>query len=144
MRLVSSEFAEGSLMPVRYTCQGDDISPAMTITDVPKGVESLALIMDDTDSPGGVFTHWLCWNISPRANDLFENFSEGIMGINDFHRTGYGGPCPSIGVHHYHFRLYALSRALDLPSGADRRSLEEAMRRHVLAKAEAIGTYYRT
>ena len=152
LTLTSSAFGHNSEIPARYTCEGDDISPALSWTDVPAGAKSLILIVDDPDAPDPAapkmtWVHWVLYNIPASASGLPEavaaqNLPAGTKeGLNDWKRTGYGGPCPPIGRHRYFHKLYALDATLpDLgrPTKAD---LEKAMKGHVLAQTELIGTY---
>ncbi len=148
--ITSPNFTGGGSIPSRYTCEGKDVSPALIFTGVPAGVKSLALIVDDPDAPDPAapkmtWVHWVLYNLPPGTKNLEENIRTlpiGTMeGTNNWHRTGYGGPCPPIGRHRYFFKLYALDTALpDLyePTVA---ALEEAMHGHVLARTEMIGMY---
>jgi hypothetical protein len=116
----------------------------LQIAGVPTGAKSLALIVDDPDAPSGLFTHWMIWNISPQTNAVTEgNMPKGVLGTNDFGRSDYGGPCPPSGMHRYYFRIFALDRELDLPSGAKRSQLDAAMKGHVVAQGELMGRYSR-
>jgi hypothetical protein len=102
------------------------------------------LIADDPDAPGGLFTHWMVWNIPPQTSSIEEGSrSKGFQGTNDFGKAGYGAPCPPAGMHRYYFRVFALDRELDLRSGAKRSQLDAAMKGHVLAHGELIGRYSR-
>jgi Raf kinase inhibitor-like YbhB/YbcL family protein len=146
----TTAFQEGGTLPRKYTCDGSDLSPALTWTGAPAGTESLALIADDPDAPVGTWTHWIAWNIPPEAAlpegvAKVESLSDGTrQGRNDFKRIGYGGPCPPPGKpHRYFFRLYALDAKLDVKPGASRKELEHAMKGHVLAQAELMGMYGR-
>jgi len=147
----STAFANGGAIPGRYTCSGEDVSPALSWNDVPAGTHSLALIAEDPDAPGGTWTHWIIWNLPAQATSLPEGVpaSETLdngarQGRNDFRRIGYGGPCPPPGKpHRYFFNLYALDAALNLKPGAARNELERAMKGHVLSKAEWMGKYGR-
>lgn len=149
--LKSTAFANGDEISRRYTCDGANLSPALSWDRVPAGTHSLALIADDPDAPMGTWTHWILWNISAQATALpggvpqVEVLDSGArQGRNDFKRIGYGGPCPPSGKpHRYFFRLYALDASLDLKAGAGRNELELAMKRHVLSQAELMGTYQR-
>jgi Raf kinase inhibitor-like YbhB/YbcL family protein len=150
MDLSSTAFAQGSDIPRRYTCEGDDIAPALSWSDVPERVRSLALIVDDPDAPDPAaptmtWVHWVLVDIPPGATAIPEGgrpLPEGCRdGLNDWNRTGYGGPCPPVGRHRYFFKLYALDTplpGLHRPSKAD---LERAMQGHVLAQAQLVGTY---
>lgn len=147
----SAAFANGAEIPRRHSCDGADVSPALTWQGAPAGTQSLALIADDPDAPVGTWTHWLLWNIPPKATLLPEDqpktdsLDNGArQGLNDFGRIGYGGPCPPPGKpHRYFFRLYALDARLDLKAGSPRAGLEAALKPHILAEAEWMGTYKR-
>src|SRR3989338_6446214 len=120
MKLTSTTFTSGGEIPARFTCDGDNRSPELKISDVPRGTFSLVLIMEDPDSPGKTWTHWTVWNIDPDIEDVREGGvpKRGVEGITDFGQTGYGGPCPGAGLHRYFFRLYALDTEIQLPRGA--------------------------
>ena len=150
MELKSPAFAHGAPIPPEYTCDGRDVSPPLSVTGVAPGTRSLALVADDPDAPMGTWIHWVAWNIPPGAGALPANLpkkdalQDGTrQGINDFKRAGYGGPCPPSGTHRYFFRLYALDVTLDLPATTTRKDLDRAMRGHILAQAELLGTYSR-
>ncbi len=150
MKITSNAFKEGEIIPLKYGCDGPDISPALAWTGVPDSTKSLALIMDDPDAPAGTWVHWVIFNIPPDTTGLPENFPttkefpSGIrQGINDFHRYGYGGPCPPGEIHRYFFKLYALDTMLDLPPGASKAQLLTAMNGHILATAQLMGRYQR-
>ncbi len=150
--LRSQAFENGGEIPVKYTCEGQDISPPLEWDGVPKGTKSLALIVDDPDAPDPArpqmtWVHWILFNIPPDMDHLPEGVSPSQLpdsvglGLNDWKKTGYGGPCPPIGRHRYFFKLYALDTMLNdlhLPTKAQ---LEQAMTGHVLDKAVLIGTY---
>ena len=143
MKIKSSSFDEGKMIPSIYTCEGDNINPPLEFSDVPPNAKSLALIMDDPDSPKGTFTHWLMWNIPPDTGKIEENdWMEGAeQGLNDGGELGYMGPCPPTGVHHYHFKLYALNKKLDLSGDVEKASLEREIESGLIEKAELIGVY---
>ena len=143
MKIKSSSFDEGKMIPSIYTCEGDNINPPLEFSDVPPNAKSLALIMDDPDAPGGTFTHWLMWNIPPETGKIEENdWLEGAeQGLNDGGELGYMGPCPPTGVHHYHFKLYALNKKLDLSGDVEKASLEREIESGLIEKAELIGVY---
>ena len=144
MKITSSAFQEGGNIPSKFTCDGGDTGPPLQIADIPSGAKSLALVMDDPDAPGGLFTHWMVWNISPQTNAIAEGSApKGVHGTNDFGKSGYGGPCPPSGTHRYYFKIFALDRELDLPTGAKRSQLDAAMKIHVVAKGELLGRYSR-
>lgn len=151
MTLTSPAFEHGSQIPSKYTCEGDDSSPPLKWDGVPEGTKSLVLIVDDPDAPDPaapkrVWVHWVVYNISPDTKSLPENASRTglppdiVPGVNDFKRTSYGGPCPPIGRHRYLHKLYALDTTLDLKK-ATKSEIEQAMKGHVLASTELIGTY---
>jgi Raf kinase inhibitor-like YbhB/YbcL family protein len=148
--LETRAFPKGGEIPSKYTCSGDDVSPALTWSGAPKGTKSFALIVDDPDAPSGTFTHWIVYDLPAGAQQLPENVSKtddlsgGRQGRNDFRRVGYGGPCPPPGkAHRYFFRLFALNTALNLPAGAAKGDVEGAMRGHVIAQAELMGKFAR-
>jgi Raf kinase inhibitor-like YbhB/YbcL family protein len=143
--LESSSFENAQPIPDRHTCEGEDMSPPLRWTSVPEGTRSLALIVDDPDAPGGVFTHWLAWGVDPAAEELGEGESAPREGRNDLGTSGYRGPCPppGHGRHRYAFRLYALDTQLELAAGAAKPELERAMEGHVLMTAELVGTFER-
>jgi Raf kinase inhibitor-like YbhB/YbcL family protein len=143
--LQSSGFEHKGAIPARYSCEGDDFSPALSWSGVPEGTRSLALIVDDRDAPVGTFTHWLAWGLDPAAEGVGEGEAAPVEGRNDFGIGGYRGPCPppGHGHHRYFFRLYALDFDPYLKPGATKRELERALEGHTLAAAELIGTYER-
>jgi Raf kinase inhibitor-like YbhB/YbcL family protein len=143
--LESSAFGNAQAIPNRHSCEGEDVSPPLRWMNVPEGTRSLALVVDDPDAPGGVFTHWLGWGLDPAASGLGEGESAPAEGRNDFGTTGYRGPCPppGHGRHRYVFRLYALDAQLGLGAGAAKAELEQALEGHVLTTAELVGTYER-
>ena len=149
--VLSSAFQEGSKIPTRYTCEGQDVSPALTWGEPPAETQSFAFIMDDPDAPVGVFTHWVLFNLPvdsrqlPEAVPIQPQLLDGsLQGKNDFGKTGYGGPCPPPGrPHRYQFTLYALDQALDLKAGASKKQVIEAMQGHILAQGRLTGTYQR-
>ena len=144
MKVTSSAFHEGGNIPQKFTCDGSDTSPPLQITGVPSETKSLVLIADDPDAPGGLFTHWLVWNIPPQTNSIAEgNAPKGVHGANDFGKPGYKGPCPPPGTHRYSFKVFALDRELDLPSGAKRSQVGAAMKGHVIAQGELVARYAR-
>jgi len=136
----SSDFKANGFIPLKYTCEGSNISPGLTITDIPKEAKSLTIIMDDPDAPKGPFDHWIVWNINPNDR-ILENMIPGAEGKNSFGKIGYNGPCPPTGTHHYHFRVYALDKKLEINEGSGRSVVERAMEGHVLAYGELIGLY---
>ncbi|MBI2927267.1 MAG: YbhB/YbcL family Raf kinase inhibitor-like protein [Verrucomicrobia bacterium] len=151
MKLTSTAFTDGQAIPVKHTCLGADVSPALRWTDVPVGTKSLALICDDPDAPVGTWVHWVLWGLPPSATELPEKVptsetlpSGAKQGLNDFRRIGYGGPCPPAGKpHRYFFKLYALDADLPLKPRATKQDLEAALQGHILAQAQLLGTYQR-
>lgn len=142
LKISSPAFAHEEMIPSRYTCGGENISPPVEIDQIPKDAKCLAMIVDDPDASGGSFIHWLVWNI-PVKHHLHENEIHGTEGINDFGKHHYGGPCPPGGTHRYFFKIYALDSLLDLPQDARKAQLERAMNDHILAFGELIGLYSR-
>jgi Raf kinase inhibitor-like YbhB/YbcL family protein len=145
MKIKSSAFEHQGSIPAKYTCEGDDISPPLTFSGIPAEAESLVLILDDPDAPMGTFDHWLVWNLPPKQHHLSEGAKNlPVLGRNDFEELRYRGPCPPPGKpHRYFFKLYALDIQLDLPEGSSKDEVEEAMKGHILDKAELIGIYQR-
>lgn len=152
MVLTSPAFEPEGTIPPRYTCDGTDNSPALVWHDVPDSAKSLVLIVDDPDAPDPAaprmtWVHWLVYNLPPNTGGLPEavtQLPDGAMeGSNNWHRTGYGGPCPPIGRHRYFFKLYALDTVLPDLDRPDKALLEAMMDGHVLAECHLIGTYQR-
>jgi len=148
--ITSTAFAEGGMVPLQYTCDGPDISPPLTWKGVPREAKSLALICDDPDAPAGTWVHWVVFNIPPDSTGLPERvppdstLPDGTrQGITDFHKPGYGGPCPPGGTHRYFFKLYALDTMLSPSGRVTKPDLLKAMKEHVLAEAQLIGKYRR-
>jgi len=150
--ITSSAFENGGAIPTRYTCEGQDISPPLAWRGAPAGTKSLVLIVDDPDAPDPkaprmTWVHWVLVNLSPDTAGLAEAVSPGALpadtveGLNDWKRTGYGGPCPPIGRHRYFHKLYALDRDLTGLEHPTKAQVEAAMQGHVLAQAELVGTY---
>jgi len=140
----STVFSHKGYIPVNYTCEGDNINPAITIENIPQGTKSLALIVDDPDAADGVFDHWIIWNIRPMEM-IVENTSPGTEGKNSFGKTRYQGPCPAEGKdHRYFFKVYALDALLDVKTGADKKFVEKAMQDHIIGFGEIIGLYKKT
>lgn len=154
LMLTSPSFTAGGEIPRRYTCEGENRSPALSWTGVPPGTKSLALILDDPDAPDPAaprmtYVHWVLYDMPAAATGLPEGATGAALpdgareGLNDWRRPGYGGPCPPVGRHRYFFKLFALdTRLTHLPRGhATKLDVETAMEGHVLARAELIGTY---
>ena len=140
MKLRSPEFENNKFIPKKFTCQGDDVNPALIIEDVPADAKSLALIVDDPDAPMGTWVHWVVFDI-PVVSKIEENSIPGKQGRNNFGRENYGGPCPPSGTHRYFFKIYALDKELNLNKGISKQALEDAMQGHILGEAELIGLY---
>ena len=154
MQLTSSSFTNEKDMAKKFTCDGDDISPALEWSAVPEGTKSLALIVDDPDAPDPAnprmtWVHWILYNIPATISSLPEGVDDNdlpagvLQGLNDWNKTGYGGPCPPIGKHRYFHKLYALDIILPDLERPTKAKLEEAMEGHILDKAEMIGLYQR-
>ena len=145
MKITSSAFTEGGTIPDKYAKGGENVNPPLRIEGTPADAKSVLLIMDDPDAPVGLFTHWLVWNIDPKTTEIAENSvpSGAVQGTNDYPNSGYGGPQPPSGTHRYYFKIFALDRELDLPSGAKRSQLDAAMKGHVVAQGELMGRYSR-
>jgi len=155
MQIHSTAFSDKGEIPQRYTCDGQDVSPPLAWSGVPRGTQSLVLIVDDPDAPDPAapkrtWVHWVLYNLPDDARSLPEAVPSdadltggGQHGENSWRRLGYGGPCPPSGTHRYFFKLYALDTVLDLSAGADKKQVLQAMEGHVLAEAELMGTYSR-
>lgn len=152
MELTSPNFEHQETIPAKYTCQGEDRSPALEWSGLPQGTKSFALIVDDPDAPDPknpkmTWVHWVLYNIPtgidslPEAVEKNELPTETLEGVNDWKRTGYGGPCPPVGTHRYFFKLYALDTVLPDLGRPTKTDLENAMKGHILEKAELIGLY---
>lgn len=152
LTLTSPNFAPNGAIPAKFTCEGDDVSPALQWSSVPAGTKSLALIVDDPDAPDPkaprmTWVHWVLYNIPSAAGGLTEDIAAAQLpagtreGLNDWKRTGYGGPCPPIGRHRYFHKLYALDVVLPDLGIPSKTALEKAMEGHVIERAELIGTY---
>lgn len=154
LTLRSDAFEPGAEIPVRHTCEGDDLSPPLTWSDAPPGTESFALVVDDPDAPDPenprtTWVHWVVYNLPPAVEGLVEGAGNDaddlpggtLQGRNDWQRTGWGGPCPPIGCHRYFFKLYALDARLDDLGEPTKGELEAAMAGHVVGRVELVGTY---
>lgn len=152
LTLKSPDFNHLAEIPKKFTCEGHDISPALSWSEIPPKTKSLVLIVDDPDAPDPAhpkmtWVHWLLYNIPPTATGLEQAIAESrlpegaLPGKNDWKRTGYGGPCPPIGKHRYFHKLYALDILLDDLNQPDKAQLEKAMKGHIIDTAELIGTY---
>lgn len=146
MNISTPTFEHEAVIPAKFTCEGDGINPLLELHDVPREAKSLALIMDDPDSPTGTWVHWTMWNIDPATIEIAEGEVPhgAVQGQTSFGVPGYGGPCPGKGSHRYFFKLYALDTLLDIPITSDKAALEAAMQGHVIGQAELMGTYIKT
>jgi len=148
--VTSPAFAQGAAIPKKYTGDGKNISPTLCWSHIPSGTITSAVISDDPDAPGGDWVHWVMYNIPSYVTELPEQIPSverldngALQGRNDFGLIGYGGPCPSRGMHHYYFKVFALDDELDLSAGASKRELLQAMEGHVIAEGTLMGTYSR-
>jgi Raf kinase inhibitor-like YbhB/YbcL family protein len=150
MQITSTVFAHNGEIPARYTCEGQDASPPLVWSGIPSGAKSLVLIVDDPDAPDPAaprmtWVHWLLYNLPPSSAGLAEGIKAlpagTLEGVNDWKRTGYGGPCPPIGRHRYFYKLYALDAALPDLNRPSKPALERAMQGHIIGQAELVGTY---
>lgn len=154
LSVTSSAFEAGDTIPTRYTCDGENVSPPLTVANVPEGAGSLAVIVDDPDAPGGTFVHWLLWNVPPDRTQLPAGVTRGEtvadlggarQGENDANRVGYSGPCPPTAddAHTYRFTAYAVEGTLDLQAGADRAALADALDGRTLTSERLTGEFDR-
>lgn len=151
LEISSSAFTSGGKIPIRYTCDSNDLSPDLLWKNAPSGTKSFVLICDDPDAPVGIWTHWVAFNIPFESNGLNEDIPKTailedgtIQGINDFGKNGYGGPCPPPGkTHRYFFKLFALDNKLSLGKNSKKTGVLEAIKGHILATAEVFGIYSR-
>lgn len=151
LEIKSSAFNNGAEIETRYSCDADNISPALSWSGAPQGTKNFVLICEDPDSPSKVWSHWVVFNMPASKTGLDEGmpttgtFDDGtVQGINDFGKPGYFGPCPPpTGQHRYFFRIYAIDTTLDLDEGATRDIVLSAISGHILAQAEIFGTYQR-
>lgn len=148
LTISSSAFSEGEMIPAKYTCKGQDISPPLSWSGIPARTKSIAIISDDPDAPAGTWVHWVVFNIPHDISELKEgvprskSFNNGIkQGINDFRKIGYGGPCPPGGTHRYYFKIYALDIVLIEPPGITKKQLLDVIQGHIIAKGELMGTF---
>jgi Raf kinase inhibitor-like YbhB/YbcL family protein len=145
MKITSPDFTDGGMIPFRFTGDGEDVNPVLEISGVPAAAKSLALIVDDPDAPRGIWTHWLLWNVKPATTRIArDGVPEGaVQGTNDFPAPRYNGPMPPSGTHRYYFKLYALDTVLNIPAGAKRKAVDDALRGHIIAEAQWMGRYSR-
>jgi len=151
IQIICAAFKEGETIPVKYTCDGENVSPALNWSGAPENTKSFALICDDPDAPGRTWIHWVVYNIPATMTSLPEAVSMKktvlnniIQGTTSFRKIGYGGPCPPRGsAHRYFFKIYALDTELNLKAGASENELLKAMEGHILAKGQLMGRYSR-
>ena len=143
LSIKSPAFKPNNLIPKKYTCDGENTNPPLTIEGTPKETKTLVLLMDDPDAPSGTFDHWVVWNIPPSTSKIGEHTVPGMEGLSSAREHGYHGPCPPSGTHRYFFKVYALDSELSLRAGSRKKDVEEAMQGHILAKGELIGLYHR-
>jgi Raf kinase inhibitor-like YbhB/YbcL family protein len=150
IKVTSPAFENEGMIPAKYTCDGEDISPPLQWDAVPEGIKSIALISDDPDAPMGTWVHWVLFNLPADARELKENIppdktlpNGAKQGTSDFGRIGYGGPCPPGGTHRYFFKIYALDTELNLQAGARKRDLLKEMEGHIVGQGQLMGKYKR-
>lgn len=150
IKITSGAFEDGGIIPSKYTCDGEDISPPLHWEAVPDGTVSIAVISDDPDAPMGTWVHWVLFNLPPDTKELKENFpddetlADGTrQGITDFGATGYGGPCPPSGTHRYFFKIYALDKKIDVAAIVDKAKLLQEMEGHIIGQGQLMGKYQR-
>jgi Raf kinase inhibitor-like YbhB/YbcL family protein len=140
LQITSPAFEYGGSIPSKYTCEGENVNPPLSIPVFPAEAKSLVLIVEDPDAAGKTFDHWIVWNIFP-VDIIKENSIPGVEGRNGFGKINYSGPCPPTGTHRYFFKLYALDAMLDIKEGSEKDVVEKAMQEHVIASGEIMGTY---
>ncbi len=139
---VISEFYNNEKIPAKYTCDGENVCPPLTISGIPSHAKTLVIIMDDPDASLKVWVHWIIFDIPVSSTELeIKSNLLGKEGINDFEKIGYDVPCPPSGMHHYHFRVYALGDELGLSRGATREEVEAEMKGKILEESELVGLY---
>jgi Raf kinase inhibitor-like YbhB/YbcL family protein len=150
MKLTSSAFEDGGIIPGKYTCDGDNISPPLTWSGIPEGTKCFAITCDDPDAPAGNWIHWVIYNIPSNVSELKENIpvdkilnDKTKQGLNDFGKTGYGGPCPPGGTHRYIFKIYAVNKNLDIKPEIKKSELLKEIDGNILAEALLTGKYKR-
>jgi Raf kinase inhibitor-like YbhB/YbcL family protein len=150
IKVTSAAFNDGEMIPGKYTCDGANVSPPFSWSNIPEKAKSLALICDDPDAPGKTWVHWVVYDLPATTNTLSENLPKdeklsggGKQGTTDFKMIGYGGPCPPSGTHRYYFKLYALDAETALSPGATKDQLLKAMEGHIIAQGQLMGRYKR-
>jgi Raf kinase inhibitor-like YbhB/YbcL family protein len=142
LSITSNAFENGERIPSRYTCDGRNVNPPLSIKFIPEDAKCLVIMVIDFDTPLKPWIHWMLWNV-PITHHIKENTNVGISGINDFSNFNYNGPCPNLVIHHYYFKVYALKELLILPISTTSVQLEKAMSEKIIAFGEIIGTYVR-
>jgi Raf kinase inhibitor-like YbhB/YbcL family protein len=144
LKIGSSSFENNGMIPAKFTCDGDNVNPALFIGNIPSNAKSLVLIVDDPDAPAGTWVHWVLWNV-PLVKRIDENSVPpgAVQGMNDFKRQDYGGPCPPSGTHRYFFKLYALDTMLDIEEDSEKEDVEKAMEGHIISQTQIVGLYKR-
>ena len=140
MKITSPDFAQQESIPAKFTCQGENINPALAISGVPEGTQSLALVVDDPDAPVGLWVHWVLYNIDSDTDYIDQNSVYGMKANNSWGKEEYGGPCPPNGEHRYFFKLYALDTAFD-EEISSKKDLDKVMAGHILEQTELVGLY---
>ena len=145
MIITSPAFEDSGVIPIKYTCDGENVNPPLKFIGVPEATQSLVLIMDDPDAAIGIWVHWVVANIDPEITSINEGIApKGAKeGINSSGNFGYDGPCPPSGTHRYFFRLYALDKKLEIVSINSKEEIEQMMSVHIIAQAELMGQYSR-
>ena len=143
LTITSPAFENNELIPSKYTCDGTDVNPPLTIANIPETTKTLILIVEDPDAPSGLWIHWVAWNIPPTPS-IKEDSVPGTEGLNTNRKHAYHGPCPPSGTHRYFFKVYALDIKLDLGKNSGKKDVEKAMQGHILAKGELMGLYRRS
>lgn len=144
MKITSSAFEYNQYIPKKYTCDGENVNPPLTFSEVPSEAKSLVLIVSDPDAPSGDWTHWIVFNISPDIKNVDEySTPKGTVARNSFSKNEYGGPCPPSGTHRYIFALYALDTILSLDRNVDKKTVLKSINSHVLSQTEITGVYSR-
>ena len=139
---ISSDFSDNDKIPSKYTCDGEDVMPQLVVSGIPSHAKTLAIIVDDPDAPSKTWVHWVIFDIPASPPEMkIKDSSLGKEGMNDFNKVGYNGPCPPSGIHHYHFKVYALGAELALSRGATREEVDAGMKGKILAEAELVGVY---
>ena len=143
MKITSTAFKHNKMIPKKYTCEGEDVNPPLSFSEIPNGTKSLALIMHDHDGAGGDFVHWIVWNLDPKVSEIKEGWMpvDAKEGENDVGKPGWIGPCPVSDKHRYEFRLYALDSILDLPLETVKVGFREEIQGKILAEASLLGLY---